>query len=300
MTRERPSSPIARTCPILLAVATLSIGQAAGQGPTFRAATELVRVDVLVSDRNGPVTDLAIEDFEIRDEGVLQEIATTSVGEIPLNVVLAFDLSSSIDADKLGHLRRAGHDVLDGLKSGDRAALMTFSHRVSERYALTSDVDGLRRALGDLDPSGRTALVDGAYVALTVAEDDAGRSLAIVFSDGLDTASWLTAERVLGIAKRSDVVVYGVSVGAASSQRFLEPLTETTGGRLFAVESTRNLGAAFLEILEEFRHRYLLGYSPRGVKAGGYHRLDVQVKRRGLTVRARPGYDASKSALPRR
>jgi VWFA-related protein len=296
MTRKRPSSTIARTGLTTLAVATLAMGPVEGQAPTFRAATEIVRVDVLVSDRNGPVTDLTLKDFEVRDEGVLQEITTSSLGEIPLNVVLVFDLSTSIDADKLGHLRRAGRGVLDGLKTGDRAALVTFSHQVTERHALTSDVAELRRALDSLQPSGRTALVDGAYVALTLAGDDTGRSLAIVFSDGLDTASWLTPAQVLGIAKRSDLVVYGASVGAASSQTFLASLAETTGGRLFAVESTTDLNGVFLEILEEFRHRYLLGYSPRGVKAWGYHRLDVQVKRRGLTVRARPGYQASLAA----
>jgi hypothetical protein len=50
-----------------------------------------------------------------------------------------------------------------------------------------------------------------------IGESDVGRSLMIVFSDGVDTRSWLEADAVLEIAKRGDVVVYGVGVGKRRS-----------------------------------------------------------------------------------
>ena len=56
------------------------------------------------------------------------------------------------------------------------------------------------------------------------------------------------------------------------------------------MESTGNLRSVFLAALEEFRHRYLVSYTPQGVAKGGWHKVDVRVKRRGATVRARPGY----------
>ena len=71
---------------------------------------------------------------------------------------------------------------------------------------------------------------------------------------------------------------------------FLGDLTEQTGGRLFKIESTRSLSAVFLEVLNEFRQRYLLSYSPAGVSQEGWHQLTVRVKGRDATVRARPGY----------
>ena len=114
----------------------------------------------------------------------------------------------------------------------------------------------------------------------------------IVFSDGLDTASWLTADAVVDVAKRSDVVVYAVSVRSAQKPDFLRDLTSTTGGRLLEVEKTTNLDAIFLGVLEEFRRRYLVSYTPRGVAPTGWHRLEVRVKR-NATVKARPGYLAS-------
>jgi hypothetical protein len=56
------------------------------------------------------------------------------------------------------------------------------------------------------------------------------------------------------------------------------------------IESTKSLSAVFLEVLDEFRQRYLVSYSPSGVPQDGWHELTVRVKGRGATVRARPGY----------
>jgi VWFA-related protein len=94
---------------------------------------------------------------------------------------------------------------------------------------------------------------------------------------------------VLDTARRSDVVVYAVEIGQRRAS-FPRDLGEATGGRVFAIESTKDLSAAFSGILEEFRMRYLISYSPRGVSAGGWHRLEVRVRNRGVTVKARPGY----------
>ena len=110
-----------------------------------------------------------------------------------------------------------------------------------------------------------TALVDGTYAGIMVGESDAGRGLLIVFSDGVDTSSWLRADAVLDAAKRADVVVYGVSVVSRLKPEFLREMTTATGGRLFEIEKTANLAQTFLGILDEFRHRYLVSYTPKGV-----------------------------------
>ena len=89
-------------------------------------------------------------------------------------------------------------------------------------------------------------------------------------------------------AKRSDAVVYGVSLGGRV--RFLRDIAAFTGGSVFDVDSTKNLSAVFLKILDEFRHRYLVSFSPEGVSGSGWHRLEVKIKGRGATIKARPGY----------
>jgi len=260
------------------------------QSPAFSSKVEAVRVDVLATANSQPIRGLVAADFEILDNGVPQQVDLVSFEQIPLNVILALDMSDSVAGDRLEHLRGAGRALLGGLKKDDQAALVTFSHRVTLGAALTSDAAVVRQALDAATASGNTALIDGAYAAVMLGESDAGRALVIVFSDGLDTSSWLTASAVLDNAKRSDAVVYGVSVQSRVKPEFLRDLTSFTGGRLFEVEKTANLASIFLGVLEEFRQRYLVSYTPRGVARDGWHTLDVRIKSRKATIKARPGY----------
>jgi len=191
------------------------------QNVSFSAKVEAVRVDVLVTDKGQPVRGLGPADFEIFDNGVPQQVDLVSFEQIPLNVILALDMSKSVAGERLDHLRTAGHALMDGLTKGDQAALVVFRDAVTLGTDLTPDAGVVRVALDHEEPDGDTALVDGSYAAMVLGESDVGRALLIVFSDGLDTASWLPADAVLDAAKRSDVVAYGVSVRSNAKPEFL-------------------------------------------------------------------------------
>jgi VWFA-related protein len=268
----------------LAAVCSVSARQAA-----FTSKIESVRVDVLVLDSGRPVLGLGPADFEILDNGVPQQVDLVSFENIPLNVVLALDMSDSVAGERLEQLQDAGRAVLGGLTKGDQAAVVTFSNAVTRGAALTADIAVARDALEEAWGTGQTSLADGVYAAMMIGEADAGRALVMVFSDGVDTSSWLTDDRVLDSARRGDAVAYTVGVGDGASS-FLHELASLTGGTAYKVDSTRDLRAAFLRILDEFRHRYLVSYTPHGVSRDGWHRLDVRVKNRRTAIKARPGY----------
>ncbi len=281
---------------LLMAAALVVLLECPNGAQQFSSRIEAVRVDVLVTDGSKPVVGLGREDFEILDNGVPQAVDLVSFDEVPLNVILALDMSDSVAGERLDRLRDGGSKVLAALKSGDQAALVTFSHAVQLGARLTSDVASVQSALAETGGSGQTALIDGSYAGIMVGESDAGRALLIVFSDGVDTSSWLRADAVLDTARRADVVVYGVSVVSRLKPEFLREITSLTGGRLFEIEKATNLAATFLSILEEFRHRYLVSYTPKGVSRDGWHKLDVRVKNRRTTIKARPGYLAGDAA----
>ena len=265
---------------------------ASAQAPTFRAGVESVRVDVLVTENRRVVPGLRPSDFEITDNGVAQVIDLLSFEQLPLNVIMAFDLSTSISGERLNHLRLAAQAVLAGVGGKDRAALLTFNDKLQRPYPLTRELDRLAATLDDLKPEGLTALIDGAYAGLTLAGADAGRDLLLVFSDGVDTVSLLPAARVLEAARRTDVTVYGVTIRGEGYGEFLKDLSGDSGGRAVEIESTTDLQKTFLAILEEFRRRYVLSFTPRGVSTTGWHRLQVRVKGRRPTIVARQGYTA--------
>ena len=125
------------------------------------------------------------------------------------------------------------------LLPADQSALVTFDRgRVAALPVLARTESCVDEALARRDADGETALVDGVFAGMMVGESDVGRSLLMVFSDGLDTASFLTADRVLDIGRRSDVVVYPITTKGARPD-FLEELAELTGGRLHEVGAQR-------------------------------------------------------------
>ena len=271
---------------LIAALATVNARFVAAQ--SFKSGTQSIRVDVLVSDRGQLVGGLTADDFELFDNGVRQTITLADFDQLPLNVVLVFDMSGSLTPARLGHLQRAAGALLDALTKQDQAGLITFSHAVMRRQDMTKDVSSLRAALARAEPAGGTALVDGIYAGMMLGESSVGRALLIAFSDGVDTASWLTPESVLQTARRSDVVAYGVAVGRQKPE-FLRDLAEATGGQLFENESDDTLERRFLSVLDEFRRRYVLMYTPASTETG-WHRLEVRLKGRRGTVKARPGY----------
>jgi VWFA-related protein len=253
---------------------------------------DAVRVDVLVTDHGQLVRGLRAVDFDVLDNGVRQQVDLVTFERLPLNVVLALDMSDSVAGDRLDHLRAGGLAVLDQLAPADEAALVTFSHEVALRSPLTANRGTVRAALQLSAARGQTALVDAAHTGIVLAEAGAGRPLLILFSDGFDTASWLSEDAVLDTARRTDVVAYCVTTREQQQASFTEELAEITGGSRIELESTRDLSGTFVRILDEFRQRYLLSFTPRGVSKEGWHQLEVRVKGRRFTVRARRGYIA--------
>src|SRR4029079_6209898 len=77
---------------------------------------------------------------------------------------------------------------------------------------------------------------------------------------------------------------------AKGQTAFLDAVASATGGRVIKADTLDNLTGAFDEILREFRTRYLLTYSPRGVDTPGWHRIELRVKGRRAEISARAGY----------
>jgi Ca-activated chloride channel family protein len=282
----------------------------------FKSGTVGVRVDVLVTNGQQLVRGLQASDFELRDEGVVQALTQVDVEEIPLNLILVFDTSGSMAGQRMRALLEASRSLLDGLRERDRVALLSFSSRVHLLAPLTPSRQQIRGALAMLTAHGATSLRDAAFAGLALREADPGRTLLLIFSDGADTSSWLKAPDVLESARRTDAVVYGIGIavpqysaivlrdsnGAVTrknvvttvreSGKFLQSLTEETGGRVLFANSNQDLRATFARTLSEFRDRYVLSYSPTGVSATGWHQISVKLKRKAGTVTSRRGYFA--------
>ena len=268
----------------------------------FEANTAAVYVDVFVTRDGEPVRGLSAGQFDVLDEGVRQNLEMVSLEDVPLDVFLVFDVSKSLRGERLEDLRRAARVVLAELRPGDRAGLVTFSDEVRLAVPPTSDLDVLGDALTKLDAGGTTSLHDALFATLVLGGGP-GRGVAIVFSDGEDRTSWLSEREILDAAEESNVLLHGVGIlpGAGTPAddarerpepaelRFLNRLTEATGGALWLAASTEDLEATFRRVLEAMHNRYVLRFEPRTFKPGR-HRLTVKLKGVEADVRSRPSY----------
>jgi Ca-activated chloride channel family protein len=284
-------------------------------GQTFRSGVEGVHIDVLVVDGNRPVSGLRAADFEVRDSGVLQRVDSVALEDVPLNVILALDTSESVQGAPLEQLKAAAIAAIELLRPTDQAAVLTFNDYVTLRADWTTDRTALTTAIRAVNAGGATALHDAAYSALTMQPSQPGRRLALVFSDGEDTVSWLTGGSAIEVARRNDAVLYAVELGMRGSgspgyrldlhsglqigaagplsglmDRFLDALARDTGGQVLNAARPDQIHERFVRIITEFRTRYLITYSPAGVERGGWHPLDVTLKNRKGRVTARRGY----------
>lgn len=286
-----------------LAAAGLLAGAAAVQAPSppvFGTGIETVYVDAFVTRDGRPVEGLTATDFELKDNGVRQRVELVAADELPLLSVLAFDTSVSLGYRKLAALRAAGRGFLASLEPDDEAALLTFSQEVEWLARPTRDKSVVRGALEGLRAQGNTALMDALYAAILL-PDSRARKLVVLFSDGEDNLSWLGEGEVRAVAERSSALIHVVTVrsGAGAARhdastrdrmKGLREIAEATGGRAWEAESPERLTAAFSEVAEAMRRRYVLRYEPEGVRRLGWHRIELRLRRRSAHVQARRGY----------
>ncbi len=296
-----------RVLPLILALC-LSNGEGLyGQEQPYRfeARVQTVYVDVFVSHDGKPVTGLGPESFEVRDNGVRQELELVDVGTIPTSAMLVLDVSGSVAGRKLGHLRKAAHAFVDGLEGEDEAGLIVVTQKLRLAKRLDSDFPALHRSLDEPMEGGATALADGLFAGLKLLESAKGRPVLLLFTDGMDNMSWLSESDVLDVVEATEAIIYIVGVrprggvhqfgrpsgDGAGTSRLFERMAESTGGQVWLADASASLEDVFLAIQKEMDTRYLLSFQSRGRPKEGWHELEVRLKgRKTGRVRARSGY----------
>ena len=282
---------------VIAAVAAISVAPAA-QEPTarFSSGVQAVEVYASVTDAAGePVTGLKAYDFHLEDDRRSQAITTFAEGAFPLTVALGVDRSLSMRGEPLRLARGAAQRFLQQLQPGDRSMVVAISADADIVAPLDMPREQQVAAVAGLDAWSTTALRDAVVKTLDRLAPETGRQAVVVFSDGTDRYSEVSAAEMLERARRGSALVYPIVFGRAPVAA-LSDVARLTGGRSFVLPDARGLDAALGSIARELRHQYLLGYAPAGpVEAGRWHPIRVSVRgqdTKGWRVRARDGYVA--------
>lgn len=261
----------------------------------FRTAVDGVSVSVSVRQGNQPVTGLTVDDFELTDNGVVQQIASLSFETLPIDVTLLLDVSTSVQGQRLERLKNSVRETATLIGEEDRLRLIAVQFDLHQVFPFQAG--GVPPPVDTLRASGGTALFDGLAAAMMRAAEPDRRQLIVAYTDGQDTTSILSAETLNEIAGHAEAVVHVVVAAEGRQDRsripaagLLEGLAVSTGGQLFLIDPSVPVSDAFRSAIEEFRTSYVLRYRPQGVTSGGWHEIDVTVKGGEYEVRARRGY----------
>ena len=335
------------------ALAVFATPAFAQKTPVFRVGLDLVHVTVTVRDaRGGLVSDLAADDFVVREDGRVQQVQlfgaaagqihtgerapttallhctrcgetvhvtegetvpecprdhrTFDVGdreELVLNLGMLFDTSESMRKD----LRLSQESAIRFLEAIPRARdllLVFFDRDIRLSRYSSENQQGIFGRILETKGQGYTALYDAVAVYLSRVADTPGRKVLVIFTDGDDTTSRVPPQEVQRLVRSSDATIYPVafagehrpgSSDALRARSFLHSLAELSGGRVFQPTASRELAAIYQSILDELGTQYVLGYvSDNPAHDGKFRKITVSLKRPGLKLRHRPGYDAPK------
>lgn len=303
------------------------------EGDVVSVNTTEVLLPVTVRDRYGQlVTTLTRKDFRVFEDGREQPLSDLALRQVPVDVVLMVDASSSV-ANNLDDFRRAVEGFAQKLAPEDRVSLIKFDDRVELLQDWTQSRVQLRRSLRRIMPGVFTRFNDALFLAAREQlKGTHGRHAVIVLTDGIDSGrGQSTTEAALRALLEAQATVYVVSnteierarkraeldsllASPPSAARFnelrigdlreglrvldaseqnLARLTAVTGGRLYKPASFDALDAVYAEVADELRHQYALYYMPLNrARDGRFRRVRVETTNPTFQVSARIGYYA--------
>jgi VWFA-related protein len=173
----------------------------------------------------------------------------------------------------------------------DEFFLIQFNDRPELVAGFTTNTEEIQNRLTFTQAKGRTALLDGVYMAMNQMKKARNpRKAIIILSDGGDNSSRYTESEIKKLVREADVQVFAIGIfepiagRGRTAEEFAGPgllsdMAEATGGRHLPVENLNELPDVAQKIGMELRNQYVLGYSPTNTtKDGKYRRVQVKIK----------------------
>ena len=294
---------------LLVTLSVATIGAQQPDAPAFRTGVDLVSLNVTVTDGDSRyVTDIAQKNFQLYEDGALQDITFYTRTQLPIALALLMDTSASM-TEKMSTAQEAAVGFAERLRDEDLASVIDFDSRVVILQSFTNSIDELKNAIRQTSAGGSTSLYNAIYISLkelgkvsATTTDDIRRQAIVMLSDGEDTSSLVEFDEVLELAKRSDTVIYSIGLrsrdirtrrGFREADFVLRQLAQETGGRAFFPDQVEDLPEIYQRISDELSSQYTLGYiSKNPLRDGQWRRIVVRVEGGDVAARTKQGYYA--------
>jgi Ca-activated chloride channel family protein len=275
---------------------------------------DLQQVYVTVTREGKHVKNLERGEFRVLDNRKPQQIVTFAGGNVPFTAVLLIDASASMAGHRIQAARSGAASFVERMRELDQACVVVFSDQLLGSTPFSDSKPLLTATLGATAARGGTALNDHLFTAIKLLEHRQGRRVVILLSDGIDTHSVLAMADVTDKARHSQALIYWIrlrrhlgdlpgdrGLNISSSWRgpneyrdqlqLLEQTVVDSGGRIVGVGSPDQIDPVFVDILEELRSQYAIGYYPSDSRDDGHwHDVRIEMSQPDLQTRTHAGY----------
>jgi VWFA-related protein len=291
----------------------------------IRVRVSQVTTPVIVRDASGEmVLDLREPNFKIFDNGAEQKIDHFDVGGDPLSIVLVMEASSHI-APMFPIMKRAGIIFAETVMAQtSEAAVISYDSTVDLRAKFTTDSDSVRDVIEHLPVGVDDSLLYDAMargISMLSERPPVRRRIMLVVGEAQDSGSEARLGEVLRQAQLQNVTIYSIGLSTAmadlrgkpehlnenpdllalavwlvkTGKNALTPnalaiASKATGGLHMNPVRDRSIEKGMDAIGGELHAQYTISYRASGDDPEGYHEIKVEVDRKNVTVRARPGY----------
>jgi len=273
--------------------------------PTFRSDTRLVVLPVTVADKSGKlIPNLPQTAFKVFENGSEQPIKSFHREDVPVSLGIIIDNSGSM-RDKRVKVETASADLVKASNRQDEVFVVNFNDEAYLDVPFTNDIKKLEQGLARIDSRGGTAMRDAISMSIDYMKESGkkDKKVILVVTDGNDTASTGTLEKLVAKAQKGEVLIYAIGLlneeerrEARKAKRALDELTSASGGLSYYPKDLADVDKIALQVAHEIRNQYTITYTPT-VQAldGSFRQIKVTVSGAGRNtlVRTRTGYYAT-------
>jgi len=280
------------------------IVQAQDQPAVFTSDTRLVVLHASVIDKSGKlVTNLPKTAFKVLENGAEQQIKDFKREDVPVSLGLIIDDSGSM-RDKRAKVSAAAVQLVKASNPQDEIFIVNYNDEAFLDVPFTSDIPKLEEGLSKIDSRGGTAMRDAISMSIDYMQSKAKRDkkVLVVVTDGNDTASNESLEKLVAKAQKSGVLIYIIGLlneeekrEAKKAQRAMKALSEMSGGTAYYPKDVAEVDSLAKQVAFEIRNQYIITYTPSIQQLdGSYRQIKVTVNGPGRpAVRTRNGYYAT-------
>jgi Ca-activated chloride channel homolog len=284
--------------------------------------TALVNVPFSVSDRDGrSILGLKVENFTLLEDGKPVKIDYLSTQDNPLNVVLLLDSSRSA-VETFEKIKNAASEFIKQLRPDDKCMIVSFDSAVRVKSEFTGNQKLLAKSISRTILGEKQGTLMRDAISLIIENElpkVKGRKAIVLITDGKDAGSTINEKELLHNLVESDAPIYSIlyetiPTVAGSNQKnppdnikydkkklkqyqiaqqkkneeaanLMDKISEITSGRSYRKE-INNLSEAFINITEELRKQYLIGFYPEDVNYNiSKHQIKIKIDKKNVVVR---------------